>query len=191
MTTALSEPVRFDPPVGLLPHEQVVVARAKGVGSNPWYGPIVVILFGLVFGYIGIEGKTPLGLVIGIGIVGLGVLIFRANVIRKNTRYFVTTFRIVRTYRGNIVHQVSRDRFKGKPMSQFLEKGPTAHFSGMTVSSIRVLDPETGIEIMGLPELSEESVNAIESMASAVYCQYCGQKNEVTRTNCSQCGASM
>jgi hypothetical protein len=216
-TTPSNAEKRFNPPEGLLPHEQVLLVRSKAPGMTGFKGFAVLLLFSAIFLGIGvfgelgppgsckINGVTQTGAVcstsaiyFGFGVGGamlaltIGGIV--TSLVNRNARYFLTSFRIIETRRGKIVREVSRDRFKGKPLTQFLEKGPvfkTPNMSTNMISSVRLLDPESGEVLMTLRGLPEESVDALEAVGSSTYCQYCGQKNDVTRTSCSQCGANL
>lgn len=211
------EQPQVHPPVGLLPHEQVLLVRSRAPGTGGVTGYAVLFLFGAIFLGVGAFGafgpggtcringvsqsgpvcsttETYFGFGIGGPIIALAVAALVTGIVNQNARYFFTSFRIVETKRGKIVQQIPRDRFKGKPISQFLEKGPlfrVGQMSSSLISSVRVLDPQSGRVLMTLRQLPEDSVDAIESFGNIVCCQYCGQRNEVTQASCSQCGASL
>ncbi len=207
----------FNPPQGLLPHEQVLLVRSKAPGTAGFKGFAALLLFAAIFLGIGVLGEfgppgsckingvsqtgavcSTAAIYVGFGIGGVMLVITVLGIItslfNRNARYFLTSFRIVEARRGKIVREVSRDRFKGKSLSQFLEKGPvfrTPQMSTNLISSVRLLDPESGEVLMTLRDLPEESVDAIEAVGNSTYCQYCGQKNDIMRTSCSQCGANL
>ena len=208
---------KFNPPEGLLPHEQVLLVRSKAPGTTGVKGFAALLLFAAIFLAIGVFGALgPSGscringvpqsgaacsasaIYFGFGVGGVMLVITILGIItslfNRNARYFLTSFRIVETRRGKIVREVSRARFKGKALSQFIEKGPvfkTPQMSTNIIISVKLLDPESGETLMTFHDLPEESVDAIEAVGNSTYCQYCGQMNDAARTSCSQCGANL
>lgn len=211
---------RFDPPDGLLPHEEVIwvstkIAILRGIPflerleKEGWALPVFLLLFGGVFFGLGVGAPlltgscnirdTPrppvecawYGAIFGPMFV-IGLVLLRRNIANYHTRYYLTNFRLVETRKGRIVRELFREVFRGLPLSRYLEKVATEVLSddGTQYFSVRILNPQSGAVIMALT-LPEASVSALEWMTKLVYCRYCGRKNEVESTVCTYCGANL
>jgi hypothetical protein len=63
--------------------------------------------------------------------------------------------------------------------------------NGTPYFTAKILDPQSGDEMMSLRNLTQGSVNSLQLVGQVVYCKYCGQRNDVASLHCSQCGASL
>jgi len=118
------------------------------------------------------------------------VLVLRGTK-QRDTRYYVTTFRLVEAKHGLIAREVPRELFRGREFSQFLQIIPTLIVNGTPFFTAKILDPQSGDEMMSLRNLTQESINALELVGQVTYCKYCGQRNDAKTMRCSQCGASL
>jgi len=98
---------------------------------------------------------------------------------------------LVETKHGQMAREVPRDLFRGREFSQFLMIVPTLIVNGTPFFTAKILDPQSGDEIMSLRNLTQESINSLQLVGQVVYCKYCGQRNDAKSMHCSQCGASL
>ena len=62
--------------------------------------------------------------------------------------------------------------------------------NGTPFFTAKILDLQSGDEMMSLRNLTQESTKALELVGQVVYCKYCGQRNDAKCMHFSQCGAS-
>jgi zinc-ribbon domain len=179
------------------PNEQVVWTGQTQYGDRGWTGGLVVILFGGLFIAMGILGSV---VILGVGVLIIigGIGVTYQGVKQGGTRFYLTNFRLVRTKRGNIINQTSRQVFRGKSLSSFLRitQGPrrTAQdraWQPIENVLVQILDPNTGNVLMNLGWIPAPSVQALETVGQTFYCQYCGRQNDPSNRTCSECGANL
>jgi len=200
---------RFHPPEGLLVHEQVEFVCSKGSLGRLF--PAAAIGLGGIFLAAGLLNPTSncynkngvlqtptqcastnlLFAVLGGVMLLAGLVLALRGTKQRDTRYYVTTFRLVEAKQRRIVREVPRDLFRGREFSQFLQVIPTLIVNGTPFFTAKILDPQSGDEMMSLRNLTQESINALELVGQVVYCKYCGQRNDAKSMHCSQCGASL
>lgn len=141
------------------------------------------------------EQYDPVFAAIGVLAIIGGFWVAFQGIRQRDTKYFVTTFRLVETRRERITREIPRTLFRGREFSQYLEKRvvPVSNRSGAMpdMCTVRLLNPESGDVIMTLKNLPLESVSALESIGGSIYCTYCGCKNDSISTVCTQCGANL
>ena len=185
--------MRFRPPSeGLLPAENVVWARPRGMsfwvvfcsGMLGIGGGVCTLMAFILFGNI-------LGVLLLI-LMSIGfIFIIRAFIRGGHIKYFLTNERLIETRKGIVTREVSLDRFKGKPLSQFVEKKVIGTVNNQPVYKIRILDPVSAEILMELKDLDESSIGAFEKIGQTVKCPYCGAKNRANSLECRHCGASL
>ncbi len=201
--------VRFHPPEGLLAHEQVEFVCGKGSLGRLF--PAAAIGLGGIFLAAGLLNPTSncynkngvlqtptqcastnlLFAVLGGIMLMAGLVLVLRGTNQRDTRYYVTTFRLVEAKHGQIVREVPRELFRGREFSQFLQVIPTLIVNGTPFFTANILDPQSGDEMMSLRNLTQESINSLQVVGQLVYCKYCGQRNDAKTMRCSQCGASL
>lgn len=123
-------------------------------------------------------------------LAGAGIILVARSV--EGERYFLTSFRIIRTNKGKILDQLSRRLFIGKTLSEYVDtvKLPsTRHTSSLW--AVRILNPDNRVPAMDLGVVSGGDVKRLKTVADIIYCQYCGAKNEFKASKCSNCGAKI
>ena len=187
-------PSFFIPPQGLFPNEQVIWTRQ----DKPSSAARALVSFGLLFGAIFLFASAYSASIILAGVSIVFILIFTLPFFLSSRsahaiRYYLTTSRLVQTNHDKIQQEVARSLFKGRPLSQFLQK--KLHRIGQSgrpdVYTMRVLDPNTGNLIMNLGVVPPESLRNLEVLMENVYCQYCGRQSDPKNTTCSECGANL
>jgi len=201
--------VRFHPPEGLLAHEQVEFVCGKGSLGRLF--PAAAIGLGGIFLAAGLLNPTSncynkngvlqtptqcastnlLFAVLGGIMLMAGLVLVLRGTNQRDTRYYVTTFRLVEAKHGQIAREVPRELFRGREFSQFLQVIPTLIVNGTPFFTAKILDPQSGDEMMSLRNLTQESINSLQVVGQLVYCKYCGQRNDAKTMRCSQCGASL
>ena len=186
----------FKPPAGLLPHEEVVWVRQTQSGAGGRAAPALCLFFGLPFLLIGLWAQAWIYAGIG-GLIVLACIYGLYTAIKRHgIRFYLTTYRLIKANKGIIIQQLSRSMFKGKPVSQFIQEseaynGRRRGPSGPRIYNVKVLDPNSGDVVMKLGIMRRDAVDAIGTIASTVYCQYCGRKNDPSSALCSGCGANL
>ncbi len=201
----------FRPPEGLLPHEEVLLVSRKGsLGLSlpfiAWGGGGLLLAIGLSLkGGCTINGVPqpasvceqydPVFAAVGVLAIIGGFWVAFQGIRQRDTKYFVTTFRLVETRREKIRREIPRTLFRGREFSQYLEKRvvPVSNRSGSMpdMCTVRLLNPESADVLMTLKNLPLESVSALEAIGGSIYCPYCGCKNDSKNTVCTQCGANL
>jgi len=185
--------MRFSPPEeGLLHAENVVWARQKG--TSFW-----VIwcsgMLGIGGGVCTLVAFLIVGIMLGIPLLILMIIgfffIIRAFIRGRHTKYFLTNERLIETRKGIIVKQVSLDRFKDKPLSQFAEMKSVGIVNNQPIYKIRIYDPVSADVLIELTDLDESSIRAFEKIGQTVRCPYCGSRNPTNSLKCRNCGASL
>ena len=179
-------------------HEEIVWVGQTQYGSRGWGGGIAVILFAGLLLAVGMLGNTFSVLAFGVLFMLVGIGVTYQGIKQGGTRFYLTNFRLVRAKKGNIVTQLSRQIFRGKNFSSFLRvmQAPRRNakdraWSPVETFLVQVLDPNSGNQLMSLGWIPEPSVRALETISQAIYCQYCGRKNDPSSTVCSGCGANL
>jgi ribosomal protein L40E len=136
-----------------------------------------------------------IGSILGVPLLILMVIgfffIVRAFIQGRHTRYFLTNERLIETRNGIITKEVSLDKFKDKPLSQFVEKKAVGTVNNQPVYKIRIYDPVSADLLMELKDLDETSIRAFEAFVQTIKCPYCGAKNPVNSLDCRNGGASL
>ena len=127
----------------------------------------------------------------GVVLIVLGAALSVVKLLRGDTGYFLTSYRLLQTRNGTIVKQLSRSVFKGRQVGQYMTSWSPYMVNNIPMFIVQVLDPATGNLAMKLGGLENEAVQQLEAIADTVYCAYCGQKNQASSTKCSECGASL
>lgn len=204
------ETTRFRPPQGLLPYEQVVWVHRKRsaflAGPPGLFMALFLLLLGGAFSsplFFADSGSCRINeiprpreecrsFVIAVGGVPLaiGLVLLGWNFAHRDIRYYLTTFRLVETRRGRIVKELSREVFRRKELSNFLQKSYTVDVTPPSLS-VQIFDPRSGEVVMNFKDMLEEDVRELQSIAELVYCRYCGRKNKSEIAACTYCGASL
>lgn len=141
---------------------------------------VVYLMFGIILG-------IPLSILMIIGFF----FIIRSFIKGRHTKYFLTNERLIETRKGTVTREVSLDRFRGKPLNQFVAKTVIGTINNQPIYKIRIHDPVSGEVLMELKDLDENSIRAFEKMGQIVKCSYCGAKNPANSLECRHCGASL
>lgn len=141
----------------------------------------------MVFIFIGPILGIPLLILMIIGFF----FIIRAFIRGRHTKYFLTSERLIETRKAIIIKEVSLDKFKGKPLSQFVEKKAIGTVNNQLIYKIRIYDPASADLLMELKDLDETSIRVFERFVQWVKCPYCGAKNPANSLDCRNCGASL
>ena len=152
----------------------------------------MMVAFGGLFLALGLFDSALVMAGFGALFLALGVYVAYQFATTGDSRYYLTTFRFVKTIHGRIKNELPRRVFRGRSFNQFLSVFPAPNRIGpLVMYSVQVLNPETGSVAMNLGLLPEEVVKRLESINDEVYCQYCGRKNEPSSTTCINCGANL
>jgi hypothetical protein len=183
----------FNPPEeGLKPGENVVWARKRG--TRFW-----VIFFSMMLGIGGAVGTINAFVFVGLALaLPLLILmatgfffIFRAFMRGRGTKYYLTNERLIEARKGQIIKEISLERFRGKSLSQFFEKKVIGTVNDRPVYVFKICDPESGDTLMELKDLDTDSVEALERIGQIVECRHCSFKNPANSLKCSNCGAPL
>jgi len=184
--------MRFNPPdEGLRPGENIVWARKRG--TSFW-----VIWCSAMLGIGGGVGTIIAFAIIGRIVLGVPLLILviigflfiaRAFIRGRGTKYYLTDERLIEARKGEIVREISLERFEGKPLSQFFEEKVIGLVNNQPVYVIKIYDPQSGDILTELKDLDRSSVEALERIGETVECRYCGFKNPANSLKCKNCGA--
>lgn len=183
----------FNPPrEGLKSGENIVWARKRG--TSFW-----VIFFGMMLGIGGTVGIVNsfafVGLVLAVPLLILMViaflLILRAFLRGRGTKYYLTNERLIEARKGQIVREISLEKFHGRPLSQFFEKNAIGTVNNQAVYVIKINDPISGEAIMEFKDLDASSAEALERIGQIVECRYCSFKNPANSLKCGNCGAPL
>jgi hypothetical protein len=185
------------PPSWLQPHEEIVWVGQTQYGNRGWGGGLVVTLFGALLATGGVLGSSLGFILVGALFFLVGAPLTYAGIKQGGTRFYLTSFRLVRARRGAILNQISRQIFRGKNLATFLRvtQAPSGKYDKAWVKVVNfhvdVLDPNSGDVLMSLGWVPAPSVQALETIGQVVYCQYCGRSNPPSNNACSECGASL
>jgi hypothetical protein len=182
---------RFAPPgEGLYAGEEVVWTRRAGFGfwivfcgfSILIAVPIMIFSFE-DFGY----GSSLL--LIGVLSFITTVLIIVISALRTfNTRYYLTTERILETRSGKILKEIPLSHFTGRRISQFIESDVAYTKNNRPVYRIKIYDPTSGmtIQMKGMDEFSTQEFERVGDIRECPYCKY---DNPGLSKICQNCGA--
>jgi len=183
--------MRFNPPEeGLRPGENIVWARKRGTSFWViWCSGMV----GIGGGVGAIVAFITVGPVLGALLLILMIIGFsfitRAFIKARGTKYYLTDERLIEARKGEIVREVSLERFEDKPLSQFFEEKVIGMVNNQPVYVIKICDPQSGDILTELKDLDRSSVEALERIGQTVKCRYCGFKNPANSLKCKNCGA--
>ena len=173
----------------LYPGETILWNRRAG--TSFWIAccgfSIPLVLISLLPALPEIMDETSSMIFIIASVVGM-IIIARAYINTRRTRYYITTERIVETRSGDIVNEISLHQFAGRPLSQFLESKVTHTVNNRPIYTLTVYAPETE-EIIELKGLDHSSVVAFEQIGDRVECPYCGYDNSALSRQCKNCDA--
>jgi hypothetical protein len=135
--------MRFDPPKqGLHAGESIVWTRREGTSGKVIASGFLLFMFGPVavvgaYNLYGLSMVGPTAFLLFIIFIVVAVAFVR----ERNTRYYLTTDRIVEARGGNLVKEMSLEHFSGRPLSQFLESKVTHQVNHRPIYTIRIYDP--------------------------------------------------
>jgi hypothetical protein len=156
--------VRFNPPEeGLRLGETVVWARKRGTSFWVLFCGIMLGAWGTVgtinaFVFAGIVLGSPLLVLMAIGFF----FIFRVFKKGRGTKYYLTNERLIETKNGEVMREISLERFHGKPLSQFFEEKVIGTVNNQPVYVIKIYDELSGDVLMVFRDLDRDSVEALE-----------------------------
>lgn len=185
--------MRFSPPEeGLELGENVVWARKRGMSFWVIFCSMMLGIGGTVctinaFVFVGVVLAVSLLILIVIGFF----FVLRAFVSGRGTKYYLTNERLIETRKGEIVQEISLERFHGKPLGQFFEKRVIGTMNNQPVYVIKICDPSSGDAIMRLKDLDNASVEALERIGQTIQCSYCSFKSPANSLACRNCGAPL
>ncbi|TXT57829.1 MAG: hypothetical protein BAJATHORv1_10537 [Candidatus Thorarchaeota archaeon] len=183
---------RFDPHrEGLLGGEEVVWTRRAGFSF--WAiccgagiiitGPILFFTFEEDFGYGFVLSQAVL--VSFIAIIALLVI----YVIRtRQTRYYLTTERILETRAGKILKEIPLSHFSGRPIGQFIESHVAYTKNNQPVYTISIYDPTSDM-VIHIKGQDWSSLRSFEQVGNIRECPYCTYANPGIASTCKNCGA--
>ena len=185
--------MRFFPPnEGLEGGEKVIWARKKGV--NFW---VVFFVFIVIIGSQLVIFNTFQFVDLSFGVLLLllsstGVFLVLREFLRgKRTKYYLTNKRILEVRKGDIIQELSLERFEGKPLNQFFEKRITHRVNKQPIYTIRIYDPQSGDALIDFKDLDGTSTMALEKIGQTIRCSYCDTKNTSISTQCHYCGGPL
>ncbi len=117
--------------------------------------------------------------------------IIRAFIQGRHIKYFLTNQRLIETRKDKIINQVPLDKFKGKPLSRFVEKKVIGTVNNKPVYKIRIYDPVSADILMELKDLDTSSITAFQKIGQTTKCPYCNAKNPANSLECRNCGATL
>jgi len=185
--------MRFNPPdEGLRPGENIVWARKRGTSFWViWCSGMLGIGGGVctvvAFVNVGILLGAPLLVLLIIGFL----FIARAFIKARGTKYYLTDERLIEARKGQVVREISLERFEGKSLSQFFEEKVIGMVNNQPVYVIRIYDPQSGNILTELKDLDRSSIEALQRIGQTVKCRYCGFKNPANSLKCKNCGAPL
>jgi hypothetical protein len=183
----------FNPPKeGLKSGENIVWARKRG--TSFW-----VIFFSMMLGIGGTVGIINsfafVGLVLAVPLLILMVIgfffILQAFMRGRGTKYYLTNERLIEARKGQIIQEISLEKFQGKPLSQFFEKKVIGTVNNQPVYVIKIYDPLSAETLMEFKDLDASSAEALERIGQTTECHYCSFKNPANSLKCGNCGAPL
>lgn len=177
---------------GLRSGENVVWARKRGISFLVIFSSLMLGIGGTVctvnaLAFVGAILAVPLLILMVIGFF----FILRAFMRGRGTKYYLTNERLIETGKGQIVKEISLERFRGRPLSQFFEKKAIGTVNNQPVYIIKIYDQPSGDVLMEFKDLDPDSVEALERVGQIIECRYCGFKNSANTLKCQNCGAPL
>jgi hypothetical protein len=188
----MGKDMRFDPPKqGLHAGESIVWTRREGTSGKVIASGFLLFMFGPVavvgaYNLYGLSMVGPTAFLLFIIFIVVAVAFVR----ERNTRYYLTTDRIVEARGGNLVKEMSLEHFSGRPLSQFLESKVTHQVNHRPIYTIRIYDPVTD-DVFELQGLDGSSTGAFERIGQITECPFCNYDNIGFSPQCRNCGATL
>lgn len=139
------------------------------------------------FAFVGSVLAVPLLVLVVIGFF----FILRAFMRGRGTKYYLTNERLIEARKGQIIQEISLERFHGKPLDQFLEKKVIGTINNQPVYVIKICDPLSAETLMEFKDLDASSAEALERIGQTTECHYCSFKNPANSLKCGNCGAPL
>ena len=184
--------MRFDPPKqGLQAGEGIVWTRREGTSGKVIASGFLLFMFGPVavvgaFNLYGMSMVGPTAFLLFIIFIVVAVAFVR----ERNTRYYLTTERIIEARGGILKKEIPLEHFAGRPLSQFLEAKVTHQVNHRPIYTIRIYDPVTD-EVFELQGLDGSSTKAFERIGQTTECPFCNYDNIGFSPQCKNCGATL
>jgi hypothetical protein len=185
--------MKFNPPEeGLKSGENIVWARKRGTSFWVIFFSMMLGIGGTVgvinsYAFVGLVLAVPLLILMAIGFL----FIFRAFLRGRGTKYYLTNERLIEARKGQIVQEISLEKFQGKPLSEFFEKKVIGLVNDQPVYVIKIYDPLSGEALMEFRDLDASSAESLERIGQIVECRYCSFKNPANSLKCGNCGAPL